>query len=78
MKKIKEPLQHMTSASEMYRYVYYIYDKLKPSHYAKVSDVEEDPEMFKWTESTTGEILHEIGQLLWMRRYPKEIWEPPV
>jgi len=76
MQHLKEPLLSMTNEADMYKYVYTLYDKHKPSHIPLILKGSDEPEMIEYPGTTA--ILSELGQLLWMRRTPMEVWKPPV
>jgi hypothetical protein len=69
-KKFHAPLQEMDDPREMWEYIVELY--------VRACQIEEDDadDLITLTESVIDK-LKEIGQLLWIRRVPDEVWEPP-
>jgi hypothetical protein len=68
MPKTKAPLQEMTTPAEMYDHVYTVYCDGYESVGMCLG------EMYEVVDAW----LLRIGRLLWMRRKPNEMWEPPT
>ena len=77
MPKMKAPLQDCTTEVEMYKYVRSIWEKNLPKEYSVTRGEGDDIEV-ETIKLNLDEVLLEIGNLLWMRRFKGKWWTFPA